>query len=285
MSTQQNNPTLIPGFEDIMRHIKQQEDQIKKLENTVKNCGENYTKLYQDHVDLQEENKKQKEDHCSNKKIFFEVYEEFKKLREVESLLQPFENTETFRMKVEEMKKENQELKEKITCLESDSYNEVSQAEYDELEAEKKYLEHEVTRYSVALEEEYVLKSEYDEVKERKDKAMKLLEESDKENTELKEEITRIGEEKDAHWNDWLNEEFGDDLYPLNPPEPDDFVEKIKKLKEENKRLKDKTIIYHILDESYKGMSKNQKAWIDSNWKSIIIGFAETLESMVPENN
>ncbi len=284
MSTQQN-PTLIPGFEDIMRHIKQQEDQIKKLENTVKNCGENYTKLYQDHVDLQEENKKQKEDHCSNKKIFFEVYEEFKKLREVESLLQPFENTETFHMKVEEMKKENQELKEKITCLESDSYNEVSQAEYDELEAEKKYLEHEVTRYSVALEEEYVLKSEYDEVKERKDKAMKLLEESDKENTELKEEITRIGEEKDAHWNDWLNEEFGDDLYPLNPPEPDDFVEKIKKLKEENKRLKDKTIIYHILDESYKGMSKNQKAWIDSNWKSIIIGFAETLESMVPENN
>jgi len=285
MSTQQNNPTLIPGFEDIMRHIKQQEDQIKKLENTVKNCGENYTKLYQDHVDLEEENKKQKEDHCSNKKIFFEVYEEFKKLREVESLLQPFENTETFRMKVEEMKKENQELQEKITCLESDSHNEVSQAEYDELEAEKKYLEHEVARYSVALEEEYVLKSEYDEVKERKDKAMKLLEESDKENTELKEEITRIGEEKDAHWNDWLNEEFGDDLYPLNPPEPDDFVEKIKKLKEENKRLKDKTIIYHILDESYKGMSKNQKAWIDSNWKSIIIGFAETLESMVPENN
>jgi len=284
MSTQQN-PTLIPGFEDIMRHIKQQEDQIKKLENTVKNCGENYTKLYQDHVDLQEENKKLKDDHCSNKKMFFEVYEENKKLREVESLLQPFENTETFRMKVEEMKKENQELEEKITCLESDSYNEVSQAEYDELEAEKKYLENEVTRYSVALEEEYVLKSEYDEVKERKDKAMKLLEESDKENTELKEEITRIGEEKDAHWNDWLNEEFGDDLYPLNPPEPDDFVEKIKKLKEENKRLKDKTIIYHILDESYKGMSKNQKAWIDSNWKSIIIGFAETLESMVPENN
>ena len=30
MSTQQN-PTLIPGFEDIIRHIKQQEDQIKKL--------------------------------------------------------------------------------------------------------------------------------------------------------------------------------------------------------------------------------------------------------------
>tara|TARA_R110000803_G_scaffold197522_1_gene261086 strand:- start:254 stop:628 length:375 start_codon:yes stop_codon:yes gene_type:complete len=107
MSTQQN-PTLIPGFEDIMRHIRQQEDQIKKLEKTNKEQQEKMTKLWHEIEDL----------------------------REVESLLQPFENTETFRMKVEEMKKENQELEEKITCLESDSYNEVSQAEYDELEAE-----------------------------------------------------------------------------------------------------------------------------------------------------
>tara|TARA_R110000772_G_scaffold47937_6_gene109388 strand:+ start:513 stop:887 length:375 start_codon:yes stop_codon:yes gene_type:complete len=107
MSTQQN-PTLIPGFQDIMRHIRQQEDQIKKLEKTNKEQQEKMTKLWHEIEDL----------------------------REVESLLQPFENTETFRMKVEEMKKENQELEEKITCLESDSYNEVSQAEYDELEAE-----------------------------------------------------------------------------------------------------------------------------------------------------
>ena len=103
-----DNPTLIPGFEDIMRHIRQQEDQIKKLEKTNKEQQEKMTKLWHEIEDL----------------------------REVESLLQPFENTETFRMKVEEMKKENQELEEKITCLESDSYNEVSQAEYDELEAE-----------------------------------------------------------------------------------------------------------------------------------------------------
>ena len=108
MSSTQQNPTLIPGFEDIMRHIRQQEDQIKKLEKTNKDHQEKMTKLWHEIEDL----------------------------REVESLLQPFENTETFRMKVEEMKKENQELEEKITCLESDSYNEVSQAEYDELEAE-----------------------------------------------------------------------------------------------------------------------------------------------------
>ena len=53
MSTQQN-PTLIPGFEDIMRHIKQQEDQIKKLENTNKDHQEKMTKLYQENQELEE---------------------------------------------------------------------------------------------------------------------------------------------------------------------------------------------------------------------------------------
>ena len=35
--------------------------------------------------------------------------------------------------KDDELKEENKELKEKITCLESDSHNEVSQAEYDDM--------------------------------------------------------------------------------------------------------------------------------------------------------
>ena len=33
------------------------------------------------------------------------------------------------------------------------------------------------------------------------------------ENKELKKEV----EENDADWNDWLNEEFGDELYPISP--------------------------------------------------------------------
>lgn len=81
MSTQQN-PTLIPGFEDIIRHIKQQEDQIKKLEKNNKEQQDKMTKLYQENQELKEENKKLKEDHCSNKKMFFEVYEENMKLKE-----------------------------------------------------------------------------------------------------------------------------------------------------------------------------------------------------------
>jgi len=63
------------------------------------------------------------------------------------------------------------------------------------------------------------------------------------ENKKLKEELG----EKDAHWNDWLNSSFGDELYPLSPsPEPDEFVEKVNKLgrtlmerDEEIKRLKE----------------------------------------------
>ena len=50
-----DNPTLIPGFEDIMRHIKQQEDQIKKLENTNKDHQEKMKKLYQENQELEEQ--------------------------------------------------------------------------------------------------------------------------------------------------------------------------------------------------------------------------------------
>ena len=52
---------------------------------------------------------------------------------------------------------------------------------------------------------------------------------------EMEEEL----EEKDAHWNDFLNGAFGDELYPLTPsPEPDEFVKKVKQMEEENKRLR-----------------------------------------------
>ena len=53
---------------------------------------------------------------------------------------------------------------------------------------------------------------------------------------------------------------------------------------EEINKLKEEITIYSILDDTYKGMSPNKKQWIDSNWKSIITGFAETLESQVPDD-
>lgn len=45
-------------------------------------------------------------------------------------------------------------------------------------------------------------------------------------------------EEADAHWNDWLNEEFGDELYPLEDgPEPEEFVKKVKATAKSEKKF------------------------------------------------
>ena len=176
-------PTTVVGYMDIIT-------EITKLMTTHRLYTEFSKKMISDNIQLKVENKKLKEEN--------------KELREVESLLQPFQNTETFHMKVEEMKNENnllkeqnnqhlewfeeintlvgaekedpavisvsefveenfitetalamvksenetnkknimthglkvEKMKEKITCLESDSHNEVSQAEYDELKEE-----------------------------------------------------------------------------------------------------------------------------------------------------
>ena len=48
------NPTLIAGFEDIMTHIKNQEEQIKKLEQQNKEHQQKMTELYQENQELKE---------------------------------------------------------------------------------------------------------------------------------------------------------------------------------------------------------------------------------------
>ena len=48
---------------------------------------------------------------------------------------------------------ENEELKEQITCLESDSYNEVSLAEYEELKEKNEELEKEIEEFKKEIEE------------------------------------------------------------------------------------------------------------------------------------
>jgi DNA repair exonuclease SbcCD ATPase subunit len=57
----------------------------------------------------------------------------------------------------------------------------------------------------------------------------------------------------------------------------------IHKFREQVKTLEQRTMIYSILDETYKSMPKSKKEWIDVNWKSIINGFADNLEEMVPD--
>ena len=73
----------------------------------------------------------------------------------------------------------------------------------------------------------------YDDIKKLKEESKvdkQFQEEVVQENKKLEEEL----EEKDAHWNDFLNGAFGDELYPLTPsPEPDEFVKKVKEMEEE----------------------------------------------------
>jgi len=87
------NPTLIAGFDDIMTHIKNQGDQIKKLEEKNKEQQEKMTALYQENQKLKEEKEKLKE-----KADFFE---------------KEFYHTLDCQVKdQEEYEKENKELKE-----------------------------------------------------------------------------------------------------------------------------------------------------------------------------
>ena len=70
------------------------------------------------------------------------------------------------------------------------------------------------------------------EIKDLQKAAMTSVNRLNKKIKKHKEEITRTEEFKDAHWNDWLNRQFGDELYPISPsPDPDLFVKKIKNLK------------------------------------------------------
>ena len=248
------NPTLIPGFEDIIKHIRQQEDQIKKLENIIKNCGENYKKLYQDHVDLQE----------------------------VESLLQPFENTETFRMKVEEMKKENQHLKvlyeaqqqetdiEHQRCLEtaekySDKLCEVCQ----ELDIDNDDTSENIIEEIKKLKEENDFLDTY-EKQEAKDQIKKLEEE----NKKLKEggvmiDISAMMNDPDYEGFDFESEiKKQKQVYHSNKKMFFEVQEENKKLKEENKKLKEENEdLDKELDQDYQDMTKNRDKLQEENKK------------------
>jgi predicted nucleic acid-binding Zn-ribbon protein len=106
----------------------------------------------------------------------------------------------------------------------------------------------------------------------------KQVEELSEENEELKTSVQstenywkskfeNAQEEKDAHWNDWLNKEFGDELYPISPsPEPDEFVEKVKSLTKSNKQ---KTKMIHKFREQIKGLDKVMLSSAFQSWREV----------------
>ena len=102
---------LIPGMTEIMDHIKKLEEANKMLNS----YNEANIKLRQE-----------KEDEIQELQI---EYDQLK------------EDVDEYKNEKKHNESEIQELEEKITCLESDSHNEVSMAEYEDLQEDYKALE------------------------------------------------------------------------------------------------------------------------------------------------
>jgi len=111
----------VSGVDDIYQCIKELKEQIE----------DGWAELRETEENFEEEIKKLKdftnwENHPALKhKVVVDEDWYLQHLNEEGQLIHPDE--------VNELKEEVEELKEKITCLESDSYNEVSQAEYDDM--------------------------------------------------------------------------------------------------------------------------------------------------------
>jgi chromosome segregation ATPase len=126
------NPTLINGFEDVLTFISQQADRIKKLEQENEDNLASLNFYTEQCEELKDERKKLEEENQKHKTTILSLKTSVDDLREAR---------EQFKEELFEAHHQYDLLKEKITCLESDSYNEVSQAEYDELKEENEELQ------------------------------------------------------------------------------------------------------------------------------------------------
>jgi len=152
----------------------------------------------------------------------------------------------TLKSENEDLEEQNEEKQELI-----DEYGNVGeglgldpselQSEWDDLEDQIKKLKEAQSEMKEHLAQKFY--NHYDEM--NSDKLMiarivgpnleNMIDHMMRENKKLKVEL----EEKDANWNDWMNQEFGDELYPISPsPEPEEFVKNVNKLWGENKKLK-----------------------------------------------
>lgn len=139
--------------------------------------------------------------------------------------------------------KENKELKEQV----EDAHQKGFDAGREEYQVDQEFLDEKDKEIEKLNEQVETLQYQYDmaiqidnkeifHLKEEVNEALEQVKELKEQVEELEEEL----EQKDAHWNDWLNNEFGDELYPISPsPEPDEFVDKVKKLKEQVEELKE----------------------------------------------
>mgnify|MGYP002623512256 CR=1 FL=1 len=104
--------------------------------------------------------------------------------------------------KVEDMKDDWEVATEKIGQENSDLHNEIKRLkdENKNLKADLEWNKHEVVRYSVALEEEYVLKDEYEKLKQQNDYAYKQV-------NELMSKVTLLKDELESEFSESSEEE------------------------------------------------------------------------------
>ena len=146
---------LIPGMTEIMDHIKKLEKENKELKAEVsvyKDETDDYVSelfdiLNVEDIDditpavkkLKEANKMLNSYNEANIKLRQEKEDEIQELQIEYDQLK--EDVDEYKNEKKHNESEIQELEEKITCLESDSHNEVSMAEYEDLQEDYKALE------------------------------------------------------------------------------------------------------------------------------------------------
>ena len=116
IETMHNDETIIHGMDKIMKFITYQFNTIKELKEKIK-----VMEFYK------EDNEKE---FAATVKFWHESGEENEKLKEENDAYKCL--TGRLTEENDELTEENEALEEKITCLESNSHNEVSQAEFDD---------------------------------------------------------------------------------------------------------------------------------------------------------
>jgi chromosome segregation ATPase len=76
------NPTLVSGFEDIITHIKQQEQRIMSLEEENKKLKVKYEKGVNHVITLQEELNEESQQRLKNKECWMSVQKQYHKLKD-----------------------------------------------------------------------------------------------------------------------------------------------------------------------------------------------------------
>ena len=270
------NPTLIPGFEDIITHIKQQEQRIKNLEQNEKVREARVQELYLENKQLKEENEK-----LDAKMLGYLADRNYQKLKNQK--LQ--EEKDDLEAQLEHHEEYNRDLQQDHDDLEEE--NEKLKEENEKLKnlcADPKSVEHKNSVSNMILDN--ITYEDYLKMNEQMEEANKKLTE---ENKKLKEKIKEYNG-SDKHLNKCIdsirdqyleqkeeNKKLKNDLrLCAEGLIPNDLIqrgivetcrEKVKELEAENKKLKeDEEMMLSAVEVMKFGMEhkwdQKEKEWV-----------------------